>query len=61
MVFEGSCFTSGLLMVCFWKCWGMIRGGYRGSWARLWASVGVLLAWRGNGQRRGFRGAVGNV
>ena len=39
----------------------MIWSDWRGSWARLRASVGVLLDWRGNGRWRGFRGLVGNV
>lgn len=61
MVFEGSCFTSGMRMVYFWGCGGMVWSDSCGSWTRLVASVGVLLAWRGNGLWRGFRGLVGNV
>ena len=36
----------------------MVWSGSRGAWARLVASVDVLLAWRGNGRWRGFCGLV---
>ena len=61
MVFEGSCFTSGLRRVCFWNLWGMVWDGSCGLWARLAASVGVSLARRRNGRTRGFRWLMGNV